>query len=92
MSEQNNLEYWKQIARDAVDARDRMQERQRQTVAECERLRVERDKACENMGRYREQLTHTVPDAADLINRAINGEITLTVTIKIEKDGGERNG
>lgn len=85
MEENRNPDYWRQVAKDAIDARDSMQERQRATVAECERLRTERDNAIRDMGRYQEQVRKLPPDLSELVRQASDGNIVLTVSIRIEK-------
>lgn len=85
MEETKNLDYWRQVATDAINARDSMQERQRATVAECERLRTERDNAVRDMGRYQEQVRKLPPDLSELARQASDGDIVLTVSIRIEK-------
>lgn len=84
-SEEQSVDYWKQLASDAITARDSMQERQRATVAECERLRSERDKAVRDMGRFQEQIRLAPPSLTDLIDRAASGDFILTLSFRFEK-------
>lgn len=81
----NTIDYWKQVAKDAIDARDRMTERQRATVAECERLRHERDKAVRDVGMYQEQFRNTFPNISDLIEQASEGRFSITFAVTINQ-------
>ena len=82
----NTIDYWKQVAKDAIDARDRMEERQRAVVSECERLRVERDKAIRDMGKYQERIRADLPDIPELIQQVHDGHIVLTLSVTLQKD------
>ena len=83
--DETTIDYWKQVAKDAIDARDRMEERQRAVVSECERLRIERDTAVRKAGAYQQQIRGTLPDVAELIRMVKDGEISLYVSLSLSK-------
>lgn len=86
--ETNTIDYWKQVAKDAIDARDRMEERQRAIVSECERLRIERDTAVRNAGSYQQQIRGNLPDVAELLQMVKSGEISLYLSMSLTKGEG----
>lgn len=83
--ETNTIDYWKQVAKDAIDARDRMEERQRAIVSECERLRIERDTAIRTAGTYQQQVKDNLPDISEWLRMVKAGEISLYLSVSLSK-------
>lgn len=71
------LLYWYNVARDAITAQQRSDERRKEDRAELERLKkYEQDE--QNRRMY--DLSHkTIPDFRDLLNRVQNGDFSMNV-------------